>query len=317
VKTMIIITTNIIIIIMETAGINNENIIGGEDSCNKDSNENKINIELQGDLILSKGDCSIATTQASASSDETPRSMEPTCQNVNDVLEDVKPVGTPLKINLAFSGTVFPLVALTSDTVLQFKEQIQTATGVPVAMQKLMYRGAMKDDMTLSEYRVQSNAKILLIGCTLSDVLKINALPSSSTAQPLAEATSNSSEPLSKQKMHIKMIERGVPDDAMPGIINVHESLPSTPVHGMVNKYGNKIRLTFKLEIDELWIGSKENTNKVPMSQIRDIVSEPIVGHEQYHIMGIQLGPTEQSRYWLYWVPAQYVKAIKQTILGH
>ncbi|PRD23045.1 UNVERIFIED_CONTAM: Ubiquitin domain-containing protein UBFD1 [Trichonephila clavipes] len=31
---------------------------------------------------------------------------------------------------------------------------------------------------------------------------------------------------------------------------------------------------------------------------------------------GIQLGTTEASRYWLYWVPAQYVDAIKDTILG-
>lgn len=53
----------------------------------------------------------------------------------------------------------------------------------------------------------------------------------------------------------------------------------------MLNKSGGKVRLTFKLELDELWIGTKERTNKIPMSQIRAVVSEPIVGHEQYHIM--------------------------------
>lgn len=31
---------------------------------------------------------------------------------------------------------------------------------------------------------------------------------------------------------------------------------------------------------------------------------------------GLQLGPTEASRYWIYWVPAQYVEAIKDAILG-
>jgi hypothetical protein len=31
---------------------------------------------------------------------------------------------------------------------------------------------------------------------------------------------------------------------------------------------------------------------------------------------GIQLGATEASRYWVYWVPAQYVDAIKDAILG-
>lgn len=33
-------------------------------------------------------------------------------------------------------------------------------------------------------------------------------------------------------------------------------------------------------------------------------------------LQGIQLGPTEASRYWIYWVPAQYVDAIKDAILG-
>ena len=33
-------------------------------------------------------------------------------------------------------------------------------------------------------------------------------------------------------------------------------------------------------------------------------------------LQGIQLGPTEASRYWVYWVPAQYTDAIKDAILG-
>ena len=35
-----------------------------------------------------------------------------------------------------------------------------------------------------------------------------------------------------------------------------------------------------------------------------------------YYSQALQLGPTEQSRYWLYWVPAQYVEAVKDAILG-
>ena len=33
-------------------------------------------------------------------------------------------------------------------------------------------------------------------------------------------------------------------------------------------------------------------------------------------IMAFQLGPTEASYYWVYWVPTQYVDAIKDTVLG-
>ena len=52
------------------------------------------------------------------------------------------------------------------------------------------------------------------------------------------------------------------------------------------------------------------------MGSIKAVVSEAIVGSEEYHMMGIQLGPTEASRYWVYWVPAQYVDSIKDAVLG-
>ena len=57
-------------------------------------------------------------------------------------------------------------------------------------------------------------------------------------------------------------------------------------------------------------------TEKLPLNSIKSVVSEPIDGHKEYHIVALQLGPTEASRYWIYWVPAQYVDAIKDCILG-
>eukprot|EP00057_Strongylocentrotus_purpuratus_P018996 XP_011673470.1 PREDICTED: ubiquitin domain-containing protein UBFD1 [Strongylocentrotus purpuratus] len=123
-------------------------------------------------------------------------------------------------------------------------------------------------------------------------------------------------EPLSKLKMHKKIIDKGKPDDAMIGIKNQHEPLPNVPISGMLNKAGGKVRLTFKLELDQVWIGTKERTEKINMNSIKNVLSEPIEGHEDYHILAIQLGPTEASRYWIYWVPAQYAKGIKDTVLG-
>ena len=63
-------------------------------------------------------------------------------------------------------------------------------------------------------------------------------------------------------------------------------------------------------------LGTKERTEKLPLNSIKNVVSEPIDGHKEYHIVALQLGPTEASRYWIYWVPAQYVDAIKDCILG-
>lgn len=57
----------------------------------------------------------------------------------------------------------------------------------------------------------------------------------------------------------------------------------------MLNKSGGKVRLTFKMEQDQLWIGTKERTDKIPMNTIKSVVTEPIEGHEEYHIMVIKM----------------------------
>ena len=59
-------------------------------------------------------------------------------------------------------------------------------------------------------------------------------------------------------KVHKAVLEKyGKPEDAIPGVKNMREPLPSIPLSGMYNKSGGKVRLTFKLEQDQLWIGTK------------------------------------------------------------
>ena len=79
----------------------------------------------------------------------------------------------------------------------------------------------------------------------------------------------------------------------MPAWKNGPAPLPSEPLYGMLNKSGGKVRLTFKLEADQLWLGTKERTEKIGMNSIRAVLSEPIEGHEEYHVMALQLGSTE------------------------
>jgi hypothetical protein len=38
--------------------------------------------------------------------------------------------------------------------------------------------------------------------------------------------------------------------------------------------------------------------------------------HNVPYSVALQLGPTEASRYFIYWVPAQYVDSIKDAVLG-
>ena len=88
----------------------------------------------------------------------------------------------------------------------------------------------------------------MMVGSTLDDVLAVSTTPN---AQELKETSSaaggTKKEPLSKQKPHSKVTEKGPPEDAIPGVLHVKESLPPQPLSGMLNKSGGKVRLTFKL----------------------------------------------------------------------
>ncbi|XP_054288770.1 ubiquitin domain-containing protein UBFD1-like isoform X1 [Macrosteles quadrilineatus] len=206
----------------------------------------------------------------------------------------------------------FPL----DDNVGQLKKHLEDVIGVPHSLQKVMIKGLAKDERTLRELGVTKGMKVMVVGSKLNDVIAVSTHSSQDVAGDDNSNTTTTKEPFCRQKMHRKVLDKGLPDDVMPGIKDTKEALPPFPLVGMLNKSGGKVRLTFKLEMDQVWIGTKERTDKIPMNSIKSIVSEPIEGFEQYHVMGLQMGTTEASRYWVYWVPAQYVDSIKDAILG-
>ncbi|KAL6422303.1 hypothetical protein ACFW04_010571 [Cataglyphis niger] len=226
--------------------------------------------------------------------------QEPPTENINFTVIYNK---QKISVNFSLDGTVAEL-----------KTHLQKIISVPQAMQKVMFKGLAKDDQTLRNLGITKGAKVMIVGSKLDDVLAVS-IP---TKQDLIDeaVSSVSKEPLSQQKVHRKVLDKGIPEDVMPGILDSKEPLPEFPLAGMLNKSGGKVRLTFKLEQDQLWIGTKERTDKIPMNSIKGVHSEPIHDHPEYHIMAIQLGTTEASRYWIYWVPAQYISAIKDAILG-
>ena len=201
------------------------------------------------------------------------------------------------------------------DTIGALKVHLADIINVPNTMQKVMIKGLAKDEMSLRQVGVVKGSKVMVVGSTLNDVLEVAKKPS---AQEIKEAAQEevAKEAWAAQTAHKKVLDKGKPEDAMPGIKNMKESLPTMPLAGMLNKTGGKVRLTFKLELDQVWLGTKERTQKLPLSSIKNVVSEPITGQEEYHIMALQLGPTEASRYFIYWVPAQYVDSIKEAVMG-
>ncbi|XP_065659440.1 ubiquitin domain-containing protein UBFD1 isoform X2 [Hydra vulgaris] len=226
--------------------------------------------------------------------------------------------GDPLHLKFVWNKQTYDIDSLGMlNSVLELREKIKEKTGIPIDNQKLMFKGLVKDDSsTLKDINVINNSKFMVVGSTAHDIETIKTISPHQIIQVQQADAASSKEPLCKQKMHLKVLEKGKPDDVPPGIKGLKEKLPEFPLSGFINKAGGKVRLTFKLEMDQLWLGTKERTEKLPMSSIRNVISEPIEGHEEYHILALQLGPTEASRYWMYWFPAQYVDAVKDTILG-
>ena len=68
-------------------------------------------------------------------------------------------------------------------------------------MQKLMYKGKMRDEATLRELDVKKNAKIMLIGSTVTDVLSVSAPDMKALKEEEKKEKASSKEPLSKQKV--------------------------------------------------------------------------------------------------------------------
>lgn len=219
-----------------------------------------------------------------------------------------------LNFKILFNKTLHQISWDSQKSIASLKDHVETLTDVPAEMQKLMYKGLLKDSQSLTEANISNGTKVMLIGSQKKDIVSANKKVKVEVAK--ASSSTVKKEPLCEQKQHKKIIDQGVPDDAMPAYRNGHEPLPEVALFGMKNKVGHKARLTFKLESDEVWISTKERTQKVQMTSIRSVVSEPIKGKEEYHLMGFAFGTTEQSRYWIYWVPAQYVKAIKNTVMG-
>ncbi|XP_058509294.1 ubiquitin domain-containing protein UBFD1 isoform X2 [Solea solea] len=217
-------------------------------------------------------------------------------------------------LKIIWNKNKYDLKIPVDSTGAKLKERIHSLTGLPPAMQKVMYKGLLPEDKTLRDIKVTNGAKIMVVGSTINDVLAVNT--PKEVIQQEVKAEENKKEPLCRQKQHRKVLDKGKPEDVMTSIKGTKERLPTVPLSGMYNKSGGKVRLTFKLEQDQLWIGTKERTEKVPMGSIKNVVSEPIEDHDDYHMMAFQLGPTEASQYWVYWVPAQFVDAIKDTVLG-
>jgi hypothetical protein len=173
----------------------------------------------------------------------------------------------------------------------------------------------LENEKTLNELKLQNNTKITLIGSSFEQVME-SAPPDPKkkvvTKIP-TEKVGDTPKYLSEQKEHKKIIEKGVPSNAEKGDVSRNAPLGKS-IDGLLNRSGVPTRLAFKHE--EVWIQTKESTEKIPHQGILDVAWEAIHGKEEYVIMWFKTGRHENDKIWIYWVPMQYTKAIKYHLLG-
>lgn len=208
-----------------------------------------------------------------------------------------------------------------NSTIKDVKQTLEPLTNVPVNMQKLIFRGILSDNACLKDLKLpQRDAKLMLIGTTPSDAeqLRLSEATNSTRGDNLLDNVAiDSSIDWCEQAEHKRILERyGKPDNAMIGILNSEEILaPDECLTGLYDKRGQSLRLRVKPDTSELWLATKDVTHKFPLATIHEVASQPIKSHPEYHIMAFQLGPTSKSRYFVYWLPSQYVESIKTMVL--
>jgi hypothetical protein len=222
-----------------------------------------------------------------------------------------------ISFKLAFGKQISDLSVPTSTTIGELKEKVQELTSVHPNMQKLLYKGqlnAKPDAMTLSEASIINGARIILMAAKMDDILNITTgKPTKETNVPRVSAPIEQWRDMTEHK---KVLEKGKPEisDIEPGLIGQKLTMPSSGWIVAVNKYRSKTRLSFKGE--EMWLATAERTQKVPLHSVRSVSSQAQDDLGEYHIVALQLGPTDASRYFLYWVPCQYVTIIKDLVHG-
>lgn len=233
--------------------------------------------------------------------------------------EAAQQTGPQIEFRIQYGKNSADLKRPASSTVAELKAEIEKTLNIPPNMQKLMYKGLLKNDTdTLEKVGIKNGAKVMLIGSSQADIAVAKPQSAAVGGSSLVWDAPKQEENICKQPQHEKVLSKGVPEDAMPGIKDKQVPLPDTlnNFNGLYNSQGSKVRLTFKPELQQLWVASTTSTQKIPYSSISKIESWPVEGKEEYSIIALGLGAGTTSKYWLYYFPSQYVSGIKIRLIG-
>jgi len=225
---------------------------------------------------------------------------------------DVMSVRQQISFSVKFGNQVYSIVMDASATLQSLRDELHRLTGILPACQKITYKGIMKDDaLTLKELKVVNGAKLMMLGSKIEDVMATTVLAEkvidpvkSDLKEDTIEINPN------EDKEHMKHLEER-PSDSSGALPGINEPVPPMGIKGLRNKMGTSIRLSLKG--NDVLLSSNSSTTKVPFGAISEVKTWPIKGHDNYNIVCLVCG---KNKYWIYWVPCQYIRNLKIAILG-
>ena len=185
-------------------------------------------------------------------------------------------------------------------TVAALKVHLNSIVQIPVDSQQIQFNGlVITDDTSLKSCGISSGSQVVVVGSTYEDLFMQSSLRTCEILKEIKKTKPISH--LSQQRCHSQVLARGCPTNGT-----------------MLNSNGSPVRLGFNVKSGVfMQIETMDRTHKVRHhSSVSYVIHDSIKGHEDYHIMGIQLGWTADSIYWIYWVPTHYVDAITNDIFA-
>ncbi|KAJ3404302.1 hypothetical protein HDV05_007237 [Chytridiales sp. JEL 0842] len=144
---------------------------------------------------------------------------------------------------VAHKSTVYDIEMPGNATVADLKSHLENLTTISPALQKLLFKGVLKDESTIEESKITTGSRVILMATTPKDILAVTLPPPPSTTTE-ETLTQNPSAILEETK-HQKIIRKGPAEDAEPGIFDEKSVIPGMGIKALWNGFGVKTRLSF------------------------------------------------------------------------
>ncbi|KAH7824536.1 putative Ubiquitin domain-containing protein UBFD1 [Monocercomonoides exilis] len=250
----------------------------------------------------------------------TPSSEEIPIEEHSEQLSQTNFKGEIIKFEIKAGKISYQIEFGAENTVLELKQYIEAASGIPVANQKLMFKGSMRNEATLTESGVLNGGKILCIG-SLPSAIQLTKQKATETTASLeqileSEAKAKAEVPWCHEEKHRRVIMHGPPDGSISPESGKHSLPPSGQITGLMNSRCERIRIRFSAYERVMVILSDKGQEVLSYNKIRSVNSQPIEQYEGYFMMALKYGETDKHVKFIYFVPSQFVDAIKTTIIG-